>query len=72
MMDILEALEILQVEKGVADLEISNGSKNQNLIMFSEACEVITDSFAKHNETLKRLEHANRELIEEIMMLEEF
>lgn len=42
-MTLSEAIEILKVEKGVCDLEISNGNNSKNYVDFSQAVDVVTE-----------------------------
>lgn len=48
-MTLNEAIEILKVEKGVADLYISNDEANQNTKNFSEAVNVILWYLARND-----------------------
>lgn len=54
-MTLSEAIEILKIEKGVCDLEISNGNGNKKHEDFSQAVDVVTSWVDKMYSTLMKL-----------------
>lgn len=54
-MSLSEAVDILKKEKGVCDLEISNGHGNQKYENFSQAVEVVTEYIDKFVSLIMRI-----------------
>jgi hypothetical protein len=70
-MELEEAKEVLKIEKGVADLDISNNQHNQNTINFSEAVEVVLAELDKLSQRQKLIEKLDEDILEDGYMREE-
>jgi hypothetical protein len=70
-MELEEAKEVLKIEKGVADLDISNNQHNQNTINFSEAVKVVLSELDKLSQRQKLIEKLDEDILEDGYMREE-